>query len=123
MRKSTKKSKPPRMSEKTKAICYGYRNPPPGQKKLSFNKIKDLVKLENGHNPTEGAVRLCVKTFGEVKNKRGRTDKPRTWVAQTDIRPPPSTDFFKRDHARYGRNFVVDNPTYDVWAISVGCCW
>lgn len=51
---------------KTKALCYGYRNPPPGQKKLAYNKIAGLVGF------TEGAVRESVATFLDVKKKRGR---------------------------------------------------
>ena len=61
-----KPDKKRRMNLGTKALCYGYRNPPPGQKKLPYNKIAELVGF------SEGAVRETVATFLDVQNKRGR---------------------------------------------------
>ena len=61
-----KSARPSRMNPATRALCFGYRNPPPGQKKLPFWKIGELLGY------SEGAVRECVNTFSDVKSKRGR---------------------------------------------------
>ena len=60
------------MSPENRALCFFYRNPPNGDKKLTYAKIADLVQNEDGEHPTEGAVRHCVLNFHSAKDKRGR---------------------------------------------------
>lgn len=60
------------MDEKNRALCFFYRNPPKGHKKLAFVKIVRLVKNKAGDEPSEGAVRECVKNFHNDKATRGR---------------------------------------------------
>ena len=85
------------MDDKNRALCFYYRNPPAGQKKLKFSDIAKLVKNTDGESPTAGAVRQCVVNFHTAKGKRGRKEGWRKTTKLEDkkvleafhkIRPP-----------------------------------
>lgn len=60
------------MDDKNRALCFLYRNPPKGQKKLPYSKIADKVRNKDGGNPTPAAVRDCVTNFHKPKATPGR---------------------------------------------------
>ena len=60
------------MDDKNRALCFFYRNPPNGAKRLTYAEIAEIVRNEDGGHPSEGAVRQCVMNFHEPKATRGR---------------------------------------------------
>ena len=47
------------MDDKNRALCFFYRNPPNGAKRLTYAEIAEIVRNEDGGHPSEGAVRQC----------------------------------------------------------------
>lgn len=62
------------MDAKNCALCYFYRNPPPGSdtKPMKYKDIAEIVVKKDGTHPTVGGVHKAVQEFMEVKEKRGR---------------------------------------------------
>ena len=62
------------MNAENKALCYFYRVPPPqcGVPALSCPKIALMVRKQDGTHPTAEGVRLAVRDFHTLKQKRGR---------------------------------------------------
>ena len=52
-----------RMSDETKAHCYGLRHPPKGQKPMPYWKIAEVVKKTDGSHPKQQAVYQAVQEF------------------------------------------------------------
>ena len=70
---ASKKSKFARMDEANRALCFAYRNPPPGVAKTPFKDLIKLVKKTDGSRPTIGAVSDAAATF---KNEVGAIGRP-----------------------------------------------
>ncbi len=61
------------MDAATRAMCYAYRNPGPGQKPLKLKHIRKLVKCKDGKTrPTLSGISQAASSFKEEKQKRGR---------------------------------------------------
>ena len=85
------------MDQANKALCYAYRNPAPGNRKLKCWEIAQLVFKKDGTHPTPGAVFNAATTYLEEKETRGRKQGSRKTTKQEDkdllktfhrLRPP-----------------------------------
>ena len=72
------------MNLDNRALCFAYRNPPPGRKKLKFKEIRKLVKKLDGQRPSIGAIAQAVKSFQKEKNKRGRKEGQKSTSKEED---------------------------------------
>ena len=61
-----------RMDTKNKALCYALRNPPPGSKKMAFDKIPDHVVKTDGTAPSIQAVKDAVYSYNKERTVVGR---------------------------------------------------
>ena len=72
------------MDEKNRALCYAYRNPPPGVKKTPYKILRKLVKKTDGRCPTQGAMAQAAKDFMDDKGQRGRKEGYRKTTKKED---------------------------------------
>jgi hypothetical protein len=68
----SKKRKVARMDLANRALCFAYRNPPPGVEKTPFKDIVKLVKKKDGSRPKIGAVAEAASSFKNVAGTIGR---------------------------------------------------
>ena len=54
------------MTPDERALCYAYRFPPKGTRKMAYNKISEIIGFP------AGGIRECVRTFLDEKATRGR---------------------------------------------------
>lgn len=73
-----------RMDEANRALCYAYRNPPPGKKKLALTKIRSLVWKTNKRHPSLSAINEAAKNFKKEKGSVGRPAGSRNTTAAED---------------------------------------
>lgn len=55
-----------------KALCYALRNPPPGQKKTSYDEIRKFVVKKDGSPPTQGAMSEAASSYKVPKGPVGK---------------------------------------------------
>ena len=60
------------MDDQNKALCYAYRNPPPGKEKLKLWEIQLVVRNTNGGQVSEQAISDAANNFHDEREKRGR---------------------------------------------------
>ena len=60
------------MDVANRALCYAYRNPPSGVKKLSLKQIRPLVKRTDNRRPSLMAISYAPRTFYLEKGTIGR---------------------------------------------------
>ena len=74
------------MNAENRALCYFYRFPPKdsGVRPLSFPKIAQIVRKQDGTCPTAEGVRLGVRDFHREKFQRGRKQGWRKTSAADD---------------------------------------
>ena len=87
------------MGEANRAMCYALRNPGPGQKPTKLKDIRKVLKKRLGEKrtPTLQGISLAAKTYGSLKQKRGRKRGTRATTKEEDkklmktfhkLRPP-----------------------------------
>ena len=55
-----------KMDDKTRAMCYAYRNPGPGEKKLKLWQIQELLVKKDGEAPSPKRCQRCLEQQGDM---------------------------------------------------------
>ena len=77
-----------RMDVKNQALCYTFRNPPPGVKKTPFDKIPDHVVKTDGTPPSIRAIKDAVYSYNKGRKKVGLAEN----FSQRENHPPEVQD-------------------------------
>ena len=60
------------MDDANRALCYAWRHPPAGVKKIPCETIAGMVVKTDGTHPSAEGVHVAAKQFKVEKEKRGR---------------------------------------------------
>ena len=74
------------MDDFNRGLCWAYRNPPRGTKRMKLNDIQKIVRKTNNKKPSLMAISLAARTYKDVKEKRGRKVGQRATTKEEDAK-------------------------------------